>query len=59
MTLNTAQRAAHYGWDDLPAEPLKGGTSRGIISGESHDDCAGAFQKRWQRASFFRRDRTG
>jgi quercetin dioxygenase-like cupin family protein len=29
-----ATSAKHYRWDDLPAEPLKGGISRRLISGK-------------------------
>ena len=34
--MNTAAKAsaAHYRWDDLPAEPLKGGISRRLITGK-------------------------
>ncbi len=29
-----AASAKHYRWDDMPAEPLKGGLSRRLITGE-------------------------
>jgi quercetin dioxygenase-like cupin family protein len=34
MSTPAATSAKHYRWDDLPAEPLKGGISRRLISGK-------------------------
>jgi len=34
MSPSTAVAASHYRWDDMPAEPLKPGLSRKLISGE-------------------------
>jgi quercetin dioxygenase-like cupin family protein len=31
---DTVTSAKHYRWDDLPAEPLKGGISRRLIAGK-------------------------
>ncbi|MDB6097457.1 MAG: hypothetical protein QOK23_89 [Gammaproteobacteria bacterium] len=31
---NTAARAEHYRWNELPAEPLKGGITRKLITGD-------------------------
>jgi quercetin dioxygenase-like cupin family protein len=31
---NTAARAEHYRWNELPAEPLKGGITRKLITSE-------------------------
>jgi quercetin dioxygenase-like cupin family protein len=32
--MNMLAGAAHYRWDDLPAEPLKGGITRRLITGK-------------------------
>jgi quercetin dioxygenase-like cupin family protein len=32
--MNLVAGAAHYRWDDLPAEPLKGGITRRLITGK-------------------------
>jgi quercetin dioxygenase-like cupin family protein len=32
--MNLVDGAAHYRWDDLPAEPLKGGITRRLITGK-------------------------
>jgi quercetin dioxygenase-like cupin family protein len=32
--MNMVAGAAHYRWDDLPAEPLKGGITRRLITGK-------------------------
>jgi quercetin dioxygenase-like cupin family protein len=34
MNTPAASSAKHYRWEDLPAEPLKGGISRRLISGK-------------------------
>jgi quercetin dioxygenase-like cupin family protein len=34
MGPNTAVAVSHYCWDDMPAEPLKPGLSRKLITGE-------------------------
>ena len=34
MTEHAAADAKHYRWDDIKAEPLKGGISRRLITGE-------------------------
>lgn len=34
MSTPAATSAKHYRWDDLPAEPLRGGISRRLISGK-------------------------
>jgi quercetin dioxygenase-like cupin family protein len=34
MSSNTAVAVNHYRWDDMPAEPLKGGLDRKVITGE-------------------------
>jgi quercetin dioxygenase-like cupin family protein len=34
MNVTSPSRAQHYRWDDLPAEPLKGGISRRLITGK-------------------------
>jgi quercetin dioxygenase-like cupin family protein len=34
MTAPTKTPVPHYRWDDMPAEPLKGGITRKLISGE-------------------------
>ena len=34
MTTSTPVAVNHYRWDDMPAEPLKGGLSRKLITGE-------------------------
>jgi quercetin dioxygenase-like cupin family protein len=34
MSPSTSVAVSHYRWDDLPAEPLKPGLSRKLISGE-------------------------
>jgi quercetin dioxygenase-like cupin family protein len=34
MTTPAATSAKHYRWEDLPAEPLKGGISRRLITGQ-------------------------
>jgi quercetin dioxygenase-like cupin family protein len=34
MTEETGTSARHYRWQDLPAEPLKGGLSRRLITGD-------------------------
>jgi quercetin dioxygenase-like cupin family protein len=34
MTSAKSASAKHYRWEDLPAEPLKGGISRRLVTGE-------------------------
>jgi len=34
MTTVTATNAQHYRWDDMPAEPMRGGISRRLITGK-------------------------
>jgi quercetin dioxygenase-like cupin family protein len=34
MQNKAVESAVHYRWDDLPAEPLKGGISRRLITGK-------------------------
>jgi quercetin dioxygenase-like cupin family protein len=34
MNTVTASNAQHYRWDDMPAEPMRGGISRRLITGK-------------------------